>query len=337
MFIDYAKIKIQAGNGGNGCVSFRREKFVPKGGPNGGDGGKGGNVVFVGDENLDTLLSFRYNKFFQAENGRAGQGSNRTGRSGSDLEVRVPLGTEIFKFGEEPRLRIGEITVHGQRLVVASGGHGGKGNARFTTSTNQAPRRRTPGAEGEKVELELVLKIMADVGLVGLPNAGKSTLLSRLSAARPKIADYEFTTLEPSLGVIDAGNYRTFVMADIPGIIEGAHDGKGLGLQFLQHIQRTRVLLFLIDINSKDPLQTYQLLAKELHMYDPRLDRKPHLVAVSKTDTLPEDEFETRIEEVRAIFRQEIEEEIAAISSVSGRNLSLLVKRLFTLVSRAKD
>jgi len=266
MFIDYARIKVESGKGGDGCISFHREKFMPKGGPDGGDGGSGGNVIALGNENINTLIDFRYSKIIKAPKGKNGGGNNRTGASGSDFYVNFPLGTIIYDITDGKHEKIDEITVHGQKLILAKGGNGGRGNNRFKTSTHQAPRYAKPGGNAEYRELELELKLMADVGLVGFPNAGKSTLLSRVSEARPKIADYKFTTLEPSLGVVRIGEYASFVMADIPGIIEGAHDGKGLGIQFLRHIQRTKSLLFIIDINSVDPLNDYNILKEELHL-----------------------------------------------------------------------
>lgn len=253
MFIDYARISVKPGNGGDGVVSFRREKYIPKGGPDGGDGGRGGSVIAVGDENVNTLLDYRYNKIFRAENGKPGAGARKSGAGGANVYLRLPLGTEIFHVGEDgKKLKIADITTHNEEIILARGGRGGKGNCNFATPTDQAPRRATLGKPTKEMELELVLKLMADVGLVGFPNAGKSTLLSALSSARPKIADYEFTTLEPMLGVVRVSDYQSFVMADIPGIIEGAHLGKGLGHQFLRHIQRTSLLLFLIDIGTPD-------------------------------------------------------------------------------------
>ncbi|HNX00174.1 MAG TPA: GTPase ObgE [Candidatus Cloacimonadota bacterium] len=332
MFIDFAKIKIEAGNGGHGCISFRREKFVPKGGPDGGDGGKGGDVILVGDENINTLLDYRFHKHFRAQHGRHGSGSNKTGESGDNLYLRVPLGTEVFVFDEERKIRVGDIVHHLQELIVAQGGIGGKGNAHFTSSTRQTPRFAQDGKRGQKFELEFVLKLMADVGLVGFPNAGKSTLLSSISAARPKIADYEFTTLEPSLGVITLGDYRHFVMADIPGIISGAHEGKGLGIQFLRHIERTRTLLFLIDAQNQDPSETYKILKTELHLYDPYLDKKPHLIVLSKVDTIPEEERKETLKAIKASFPANIRKHIMSISSVTHYQLTELKTKLYEMI-----
>jgi len=334
MFIDYAKIKIRAGNGGDGAVSFRREKFVPKGGPDGGDGGRGGNVVAVGDPNVNTLLDYRYNKNFKAGNGKPGAGGRKSGPAGEDIILRFPLGTEIFLIEEDKRRKLADVTEAGEEIVIAKGGHGGKGNSNFATPTNQAPRHATPGGHTHDMELELVLKLMADVGLVGFPNAGKSTLLSVLSAARPKIADYEFTTLEPMLGVVRVSDYQSFVMADIPGIIEGAHLGKGLGHQFLRHIQRTSILLFLIDIATEDPLEAYRTLRAELYLYDSFMDKKPHLIVISKTDTLPETELQEKLEQVSAEFRTQFGEQIMAISSVGNENLDTLKFTIFKLLSQ---
>ncbi|HHE37184.1 MAG TPA: GTPase ObgE [Candidatus Cloacimonetes bacterium] len=332
MFIDFARIKIQAGNGGDGCVSFRREKFVAKGGPDGGDGGKGGHIIAVGNENVNTLIAYRYSKLFKAERGQHGMGSNKTGASGENTYLQFPLGTEIYDITDNKRNKIAELTEHNEQIVIAKGGFGGRGNTRFKSATNKAPRYAKSGGTGEYFELELVLKLMADVGLVGFPNAGKSTLLSAVSDAHPKIADYKFTTLEPSLGVVKVSEYESFVMADIPGLIEGAHEGKGLGIQFLKHIQRTKVLLFLIDINSNDPFSDYQTLKKELHLYDPYLDKKPHFIALSKIDSIEEKDKMELVSLLKDEFDQKLHEKIFPISSVSGENLSELKRILFDLV-----
>lgn len=332
MFIDFARIKIQAGNGGDGAVSFRREKFVPKGGPDGGDGGRGGSIIAIGDVNVNTLLDYRYNKKFHAENGKHGAGGRKSGASGENIILRLPLGTEIFVIEDEKKRKIADITDAGVEVFLARGGHGGKGNSNFATPTDQAPRHATPGGHTHEMELELVLKLMADVGLVGFPNAGKSTLLSVLSAARPKIADYEFTTLEPMLGVVRVSDYQSFVMADIPGIIEGAHMGKGLGHQFLRHIQRTSMLLFLIDIVTEDPVTAYRTLRAELYLYDSFMDKKPHVIVISKTDTLPDEEREARLAEISAMFKKQCKEEIFAISAVGQSNLEELKFKLFKIL-----
>jgi len=332
MFIDFARIKVQAGNGGDGCVSFRREKFVAKGGPDGGDGGKGGNVIAVGNENVNTLIAFRYSKLYKSEKGQNGMGSNKTGASGENIFLQFPLGTEIYDISDNKRNKIAELTDHNEQIVIAKGGNGGRGNTRFKSATNKAPRYAKPGGNGEYFELELVLKLMADVGLVGFPNAGKSTLLSTVSDAHPKIADYKFTTLEPSLGVVRVSDYESFVMADIPGLIEGAHSGKGLGIQFLKHIQRTKVLLFLIDINSNDPFNDYQTLKKELHLYDPYLDKKPHFIVLSKIDSIEEKDKLDLASLLKNEFDQKLHEQIFPISSVSGENLNELKRILFNLI-----
>jgi GTP-binding protein len=286
VFIDRAVVRVEAGTGGSGCVSFRREHRVPLGGPDGGDGGRGGSVTVRADENLATLLDYTYRDRWAAERGEHGMGSNKTGRSGEDVTLPVPPGTVIkdLDSGE----RIGEVMEHGNEVVVAKGGRGGKGNSFFVSSTHQSPREWQPGEEGEQRTLELELKLIADVGLVGQPNAGKSTLLSVISAARPKIADYPFTTLAPNLGVVPLSDHRTFVVADIPGIIEGAHEGRGLGLQFLRHIERTRILAFLVPIDAMDWQAEYDGLRAEIAAYSEALAAKPHCVIFSKMDLLGE-------------------------------------------------
>ena len=334
MFIDYSRIKVQSGKGGNGCISFRREKFVAKGGPDGGDGGKGGDVIAVGNENLNTLVAFRFNKLFKGKKGQHGQGSDKTGASAENVYLQMPLGTIIFDITEGNRERLGELVEHGQEIVLAKGGNGGRGNARFKTPTNKAPRYAKPGGDPEYKELELELKLMADVGLVGFPNAGKSTLLSKVSDAHPKIADYKFTTLAPSLGVVQVSEYESFVMADIPGIIEGAHDGKGLGDRFLRHIQRTKTLLFLIDMNSNDPFYDYQVLKKELHLYDPYLDKKPHLIVLSKTDTIDPDDKKDLLEILKNEFENKFHENIYPVSSITGENLNKMKRLLFEMIKK---
>jgi GTP-binding protein len=288
MFIDRVTVRVAAGNGGSGISSFRREKFAPLGGPDGGDGGKGGDVIIVGDNNLATLLDFTYRDSWEAESGKHGSGSNKTGASGADIILPVPPGTIVRD--KETNEIVGEVLESGDQFVVAKGGRGGKGNAWFATSVHRSPREWQPGEDGELRTLELELKLIADVGLVGQPNAGKSTLLSVISAARPKIADYPFTTLAPNLGVVQMSDHRTFVVADIPGIIEGAHEGKGLGLQFLRHIERTRILAFLIPIDSDDWQAEYDQLRSEIEQYSEALARKPHCVVFTKMDLLGEDE-----------------------------------------------
>lgn len=336
MLIDYARIRIKAGNGGDGAVSFRREKFVPKGGPDGGDGGRGGNIIALGDSNVNTLLDYRYSKSFKAGNGKPGSGARKSGPAGDDIILRFPLGTEIYVLEDEKRRKLADVTEAGEEIILAKGGHGGKGNSNFATPTNQAPRHATPGGHTHELDLELVLKLMADVGLVGFPNAGKSTLLSVLSAARPKIADYEFTTLEPMLGVVRVSDYQSFVMADIPGIIEGAHLGKGLGHQFLRHIQRTSILLFLIDIATEDPLEAYRTLRAELYLYDSFMDKKPHLIVISKSDTLPAEELEKKLSEISEAFNKQYHEDILSISSVGNENIETLKYTLYSLLQKNK-
>ncbi len=324
MFIDRAKIEVIAGNGGNGIVSFRREKYVPKGGPNGGDGGKGGNVIIQTDSNLHTLLDFRYRSRFKADAGKHGQGSNKTGHSGQDLIIRVPKGT-IIKNEENDEI-LADLVDDGQQVVIARGGKGGRGNARFATPTNQTPRNAEPGEEGQTRTIMLELKLIADVGLVGLPNAGKSTLLSRLTAARPKIADYPFTTLAPNLGIIRYKEHLSFVMADIPGLIEGAHKGKGLGLDFLRHIERTKVLAYLIESTSQNLADDFKTLRDELKYYNPELLKRPSLIVITKMD-LPATDSDIGIEKVN-----ELGVPILKISALSGFGLDDLKNRLWELI-----
>ena len=336
MFIDYARIKIKSGNGGDGVVSFRHEKYVPKGGPDGGDGGRGGDVIAIGDSNLNTLLDYRYHKIFKADNGKPGTGAKKTGSSGADCILHLPLGTEIYVLEDTRKYKLADITEAGEKVILSAGGSGGKGNYNFATPINQAPRIATPGIKTEEIELELVLKLMADVGLVGFPNAGKSTLLSVLSAARPKIADYEFTTLEPMLGVVYISDYQNFVMADIPGIIKGAHSGKGLGDQFLRHIQRTYLLLFLIDIATPDPLEAYKTLRSELYLYDSFMDKKPHLSVISKTDTYSPEDLKQKLTEIKASFKKEYKEEIVAVSAVSKEGLDELKYKIYNILQQSR-
>jgi len=287
MFIDRALVRVRAGDGGSGIISFRREKFAPMGGPDGGDGGRGGNVVVRVDTNLSTLLDYTYRDSWKADNGEHGSGNNKTGSSGADVVLPVPPGT-IVRDARTGEL-LGEVIEPGEELVVARGGRGGKGNSHFATATRQAPREYQPGEDGEERELELELKLIADVGLVGKPNAGKSTLLSVISAARPKIADYPFTTITPNLGVVQLSGHRTFVVADLPGIIEGASEGKGLGHQFLRHIERTRLLAFVIPIDAMDWQEEYDQLRAEVAAYSPELAKKPHFVVFSKMDLMGEE------------------------------------------------
>ena len=288
-FVDEAAITVEAGAGGNGCLSFRREKYIPRGGPDGGDGGEGGDVVLCADPSLNTLVDFRFRRRFRAERGRHGQGKDRTGRDGADLRIQVPAGTVVFAVDSGEIL--GELTAAGDEMVVAHGGRRGLGNARFKSSTNRAPRRTTEGSPGECRELRLELKLLADVGLVGMPNAGKSTLIRAVSAARPKVADYPFTTLIPNLGVVRRGSDRSFVMADIPGLIEGASGGAGLGIRFLRHLSRTRVLLHLVDVaaacGEADPIDQVRIIERELAAFDPELARRRRWLVPTKLDLVP--------------------------------------------------
>ena len=285
MFVDEVEIHVRAGDGGRGCVSFRREKFVPRGGPNGGDGGRGGSVIIEADEGLGTLLDFRYRRHYAAPRGGHGEGSDRHGASGEDLVLRVPVGTTVHE--PQAGVLLGDLTVNGEHLEVARGGRGGRGNARFATSTNRAPRRADPGEAGEERTLRLELRLLADVGVVGFPNAGKSTLVSRLSAARPKIADYPFTTLVPTLGLVRLDEGRSFVIADVPGLIPGAAEGKGLGLRFLRHLERTRLLVHLLDLDpatGRDPVEDWKTIQAELRAYSPELAARPQVIAANKID-----------------------------------------------------
>ena len=301
-FVDEATIRVQAGNGGHGCLSFRREKYVEKGGPDGGDGGAGGSVYLVADSAINTLVDFRVARKFRAESGRPGAGRNMTGKSGGDLDVRVPCGTVVqdVDTGE----MIGDLTNDGQRLKVADGGRGGMGNTRFKSSTNRAPRRTTKGTPGEGRHLRLELKLLADVGLVGLPNAGKSTLIRAMSAARPKVADYPFTTLHPNLGVVSVGPLQSFVMADIPGLIEGASEGAGLGIRFLKHLQRTRLLLHVVDIApldvDADPATEFLAIAAELGRFSEDLSTKPRWLVINKIDLVAAGELKRVTDELLA-------------------------------------
>ncbi|MFQ5508075.1 MAG: GTPase ObgE [Leptospirillia bacterium] len=285
MFVDQVTIFVQSGHGGKGCVSFRRERFIPKGGPDGGDGGRGGDVVLVATQGPTTLAEFRYRKRYIAKNGGDGSGKQCSGKASDNLEVKVPVGTSIWN--DETGELLADLVEDGQRFVAATGGKGGLGNQHFASSTRQAPRYAQPGLPGEELWLRMELKLLADVGLVGLPNAGKSTLISRMSAARPKVADYPFTTLVPNLGVVTWGDYHSFVMADIPGLIEGAHDGKGLGHTFLRHVERTRYLLFMVDVTGMTemaPAQTLDVLSRELAAYDANLAKRPFAVVATKMD-----------------------------------------------------
>lgn len=329
MFIDEAKITVKAGDGGHGCIAFRREKFVPRGGPSGGDGGDGGNVYLAGDPQENTLLKFRFNHIFKAERGQHGQGSNKRGRSGNDLEVKVPIGTIVHD--DQTGEMLHDFTEPNEHVLIAAGGRGGHGNAHFASSTNRAPQRAQDGLLGEERTLRLELKLLADVGLVGYPNAGKSTLISRISAARPKIAEYPFTTLEPNLGVVSIDMDKTFVVADIPGLIEGAHLGHGLGLQFLRHIERCRLILHLVDVSAgseHDPVEGYRSIQSELAEYNPDLALKPTIVVATKLDAA-----ETgKVRKLERWCRQN-DLEMIRISSVTGEGLEDLKHQVFQKLS----
>lgn len=320
-FIDEAKIYVKSGDGGRGCVSFRREKYVPRGGPNGGDGGHGADVVMIAKRNMSSLLDHRYQQHYRAKRGEHGKGKDQHGKNAEDLFIPVPLGT-VIKDQETGEI-LGDLTTEEETLIVAKGGKGGKGNARFVTSTNQAPKTAEPGGEGEEKTLLLELKLLADVGIVGFPNAGKSTLISRISAAKPKIADYPFTTLVPNLGVVSYGDGATFVVADIPGLIEGAHEGAGLGIQFLRHIERTKVILHLIDLSpltERDPVQDYEAMNNELRSYSEELFKKPQIVAANKIDI---SESEERLSELTEYLESK-SIEVFPISCATGEGLDEL-------------
>jgi GTP-binding protein len=314
MFIDYARIEVKAGQGGSGCVSFRREKHVPRGGPDGGDGGKGGDIRVRADRNIHTLLDFRYKKIYKAQRGEHGLGSGKHGKAGKNLIITLPVGTVIKNI--DSGQQIFDLVEDGQEFVIARGGRGGRGNARFATSTNRAPRDWEVGEQGEEKKLELELKLLADIGLVGLPNAGKSTLLSVISAARPKIADYPFTTLQPNLGIVKYKEFQSFVVADIPGLIEGAHKGKGLGLQFLRHIERTRALAFLIEISDENPLKTFKVLMNELTAFSKLIVHKPYMIVLTKADIEPAP--------AKKIPTFKMAREVIKISAVRGDNIEQL-------------
>ena len=327
MFIDRVKIKVMAGNGGDGVTAFRREKFVPRGGPSGGDGGVGGSVWMEADEGLNTLLHLRYNPEHKAERGRHGEGSNRHGRDGEDVTVRVPVGTQVFDAETEDLLF--DFTEPGQRFLAAKGGKGGWGNQHFATPTRRAPKFHYTGRPGDEKELQLELKLIADVGLVGFPNAGKSTLISVISAAKPKIADYPFTTLEPNLGVVDLGEFKTFVVADIPGLIEGASSGAGLGDRFLRHVERTKLMLHLVDVSSisgRDPVEDYEIINRELANYNQDLADRPQIVVATKLDALDEPE---RLENLRERAKKDEKEflEISAVTNLGTKELVSAVAR----------
>ena len=325
-FIDYVEIEVAGGRGGDGCVSFRREKYIPKGGPDGGDGGRGGDVIIRANENMTTLLDFRYRRRYTAENGQPGSGARKAGRDGKDVTLEVPVGT-IVKDVETDRV-VADLAEDSAKVIVAAGGSGGKGNDHFKSPTNQTPRKATPGKPGQNLKLALELRLLADVGLVGYPNAGKSTLLSRVTAARPKIADYPFTTLIPNLGIVKGHDFRSFVMADIPGLIKGASKGKGLGTQFLRHIQRTAVLLFLIDGFAGEIESTYRTLHRELEKYDPDLVQRSIVKAINKTDIIDP----AQLKELKTKYP-----DFLFISAVSGEGVDELISRLERAMDESDD
>lgn len=336
-FVDEASISVAAGNGGNGSASFRREKYVPFGGPDGGDGGRGGSVFLEGESGLNTLVDFRHLRKYKAQNGQGGSHRNMTGRSGEDIVIRVPLGTVVID--EETGETFGEVTEQGQQLLVAKGGRGGLGNVHFKSSTNRAPRKTVPGSAGETRQLQLELKVLADVGLLGFPNAGKSTLITAVSAARPKVADYPFTTLYPNLGVVRIDVERSFVIADIPGLIEGAAEGTGLGIQFLKHLQRTRLLLQLVDLAplalEVDPVSQVRKLEEEMRKFGAGLMEKPRWLVFTKADLMPEQEAQTRAEE--AVLELGWQEPWMLISSVTKTGTDELMQQVSLKLEMIED
>lgn len=327
MFIDYAEIEVKAGDGGDGCISFRREKYVPKGGPDGGDGGKGGDVVLVVDKALSTLLDFHYRRVYKAKKGKHGKGKNRKGEDGEKLFLKVPPGTVVKD--EISGEVLTELLSEGDSFIVAKGGRGGKGNAHFKSSTHQTPRFAQPGEKGEIKKIVLELKLLADVGIVGPPNSGKSTLLSRVSDARPKIASYPFTTLKPNLGVVRLNDHRNFVLADIPGLIEGSHQGKGLGLDFLRHIQRTKLLLYLLDVTTSDLASEYNNLKKELKLYDISLLEKPSILALNKIDLLSDKD--------KGKLKINLDTPVVKISALTGEGIKALLKAIDLELKKVKS
>lgn len=332
MFIDQAKIFVKSGNGGKGMVSFRHEKYVPKGGPDGGTGGKGGDVIFKANRHLNTLMDFRYKRIYKAQDGEGGMSSNKSGKNGKDIIIQVPTGTIIKNVDTEEV--IADLVHHGDEIIIAKGGRGGKGNAEFATPTNQAPRHSQPGEKGEELNLELELKLIADVGLVGFPNAGKSTLISVISAAKPKIADYPFTTLIPNLGIVRYGEEKSFVVADMPGLIEGAHKGKGLGIQFLRHIERTRVLAYLIDCTEDNPKKTFETLVNEIKLFNKEMLKKPQIVVITKMDIADE----ATVKKIKKIaFPKTKVKATHYISAVSNKGLDDLVGELWKILNKTRN
>jgi GTPase len=339
LFVDEVDIHVEAGHGGRGCLAFRREKFVPRGGPSGGDGGHGGSVYLVASPHINTLINFRFHPEFEAQRGEHGMGSNCTGHGGADLELAVPIGTLVYEKTAEvdpPYRLVADLAEEGQRVLLAKGGRGGMGNARFATSTNRAPRKVQPGEAGEIKDLRLELKLLADVGLVGFPNAGKSTMIARISAARPKIADYPFTTLVPNLGVVRLGEDRSFVVADVPGLIEGAHRGLGLGHQFLRHLERTKVLVHLVDVSSatgRDPVSDLDIIRQELERFQPTLAAKPQIVAASKIDAVDD---ESR---VAAVARRaaELKLPFLRVSAATGAGIPELLEAMWQRLAASRQ
>ena len=331
MFIDYAVVEVHSGKGGDGAVAFRREKYVPKGGPSGGNGGKGGNIIFEANQNLNTLLDFKYKRKYKAGNGENGGTSLKDGKNGKDVIIKIPVGTVIKDFNSKKILY--DLSKPSQKIIIAKGGKGGRGNSKFATPTNQTPRNAEPGKQGESLKVILELKLIADVGLVGFPNAGKSTFISKISSARPKIADYPFTTLEPNLGIVKYKDFKSFTVADIPGIIEGAHKGKGLGHQFLRHIERTRIILFIIDITSENFQNDFDVLFNELKEYSSKLVKKEILISFSKADLFDKKEL-TEVSKFR--FRKNKTQPII-FSSVSGFGINELLDSFWKTLEEIKD
>jgi len=346
LFVDEVDIHVEAGHGGRGCLAFRREKFVPRGGPSGGDGGHGGSVYLVASPHINTLINFRFHPEFEAQRGEHGMGSNCTGHGGADLELAVPIGTLVLEKvpenvdeeaeGDSPYRLLADLAEEGQRVLVAKGGRGGMGNARFATSTNRAPRKVQPGEPGEIKDLRLELKLLADVGLVGFPNAGKSTMIARISAARPKIADYPFTTLVPNLGVVRLGEDRSFVVADVPGLIEGAHRGLGLGHQFLRHLERTKVLVHLVDVSSatgRDPVSDLDIIRQELERFQPTLAAKPQIVAASKIDAVDDESRVTAVAKRAA----ELKLPFLRVSAATGAGIPELLEAMWQRLAASRQ
>lgn len=330
MFVDEAKILVKAGDGGNGCVSFRREKYIPKGGPDGGDGGKGGSVYFHAVDDLDTLMDFTGKHHWRAQNGQPGSGANKHGANGQDLIIEVPPGTLIYD--TETELLLKDLNEIGMKVCLCRGGKGGKGNRAFATSTNQTPRYAESGKEGQERNLRLELKLIADVGIVGMPNAGKSTLISRCSAARPKIADYPFTTVEPVLGIVELSDYRRFIMADIPGLIEGSHKGAGLGVEFLKHIERTRIIVHILDImptDGSEPAENYKAIRNELKLYSKTLAEKPEVIVANKIDLDPDGSIVKKL-------KKKLRKKVRPISAVTGTGVKELTEILWQKVKETK-